>query len=313
MADPVRAFRFGAQMAGAASGREWAETARRLEGEGYSILFMPDHLDDQWAPVPALVAAATATTTLRLGTLVLDNDFRHPAVLAKEAATLDVLSDGRLDLGMGAGWQRRDYEQSGLPYDDAATRVERLGEAVTVLKGLLGGERFSFTGCHYTVSGLIGTPHPVQEPHPPILIGGGSPQVLALAGREADVVDVNFDLRSGVLGPEIGPTGTAAATVRKLGWIRAAAGPRFAQLELGVRVFVAAVTDQRQEVAEGIGRGFGLTAEEVLGTPHFLVGTIDQMIDDLVGRREELGLTRVVFSGGALDDMAPLVARLAAK
>jgi len=285
--------------------------ARRIEGEGYATLFMPDHLDDQWSPIPALAAAAAATTTLRIGSLVLDNDFRHPVVLAKEAATLDVVSDGRLDLGLGAGWQRRDYEQSGITYDDAATRVARLGEAVAVIKGLLGRERFSFAGHHYTVSGLIGTPAPVQRPNPPIAIGGGSSGVLALAGREADIVDVNFDLRAGVLGPEIGPTGTAAATIRKLGWVRAAAGPRFAGLELGVRVFLAVVTDRRAEIAEGIGRGFGLTAEEVLGTPHFLVGTVDEMVEDLVARREELGLSRVVFSGGALDDMAAVVARLA--
>ncbi|MGI9022451.1 MAG: TIGR03621 family F420-dependent LLM class oxidoreductase [Acidimicrobiales bacterium] len=311
MAEPLRRFRFGAQVAGAASAGEWTATARRVEDEGYATLFMPDHLDDQWSPVPALAAAAAATTTLRIGSLVLDNDFRHPVVLAKEAATLDVVSGGRLDLGMGAGWQRRDYEQSGTGSADAAPRVERLGEAVAVVKGLFGGERFSFAGRHYMVSGLIGTPHPVQRPRPPILIGGGSPRVLALAGREADIVDVNFALRSGVVGPEIGPTGTAAATARKLGWVRAAAGSRFGDLELSVRVFVAHVTDERDEVAAGIACGFGLTPDEVLGTPHFLVGTVAQITDDLVRRREELGLSNVVFSGGALDDIAPVVACLA--
>jgi len=304
-------FRFGAQVAGASSGAEWAATARRVEADGYATLFMPDHFDDQWSPMPALAAAATATTTLRIGTMVLDNDLRHPVVVAKEAATLDVVSGGRLELGLGAGWQRRDYEQSGITYDPADIRVERLAEALVVIKGLLGGDRCSFTGRHYTVTDLVGTPRPVQRPRPPIIVGGGARRVLTVAGREADIVGVNFDLRSGGFGPQIGSTGTAAATVTKLGWISDAAGSRFGELELSVRVFVAVVTDQRAEVAAGLATGFGITADEVLGTPHFLVGTVDQIVDDLVRRREELGLSYVVFSGGALGDMAPVVARLA--
>ncbi len=311
MTAPRRRFRFGAQLAGAPSGEVWAEVARRVEGDGYSTLVMPDHFDDQWAPVPALAAAAAATTTLRIGSMVLDHDYRHPVVVAKEAATLDVLSDGRLELGLGAGWQRRDYEQSGIAYDDAATRVERLAEGLVVIKGLLGDGPFSFAGRHHTVTDLIGTPHPVQRPHPPILVGGGARQILTVAGREADIVGINFDLRTGAIGPEVGASGTAAATVAKLGWIRDAAGSRFDELELSVRVYVAVVTDQRAEVAAGLAAGFGLTAEEILGTPHFLVGTTDQIVEDLVRRRDELGLSYVVFSGGALDDMAPVVARLA--
>jgi len=261
-------------LAGASSGAAWAATARRVEADGYATLFMPDHFDDQWAPVPAMAAAAAATTTLRIASLVLDNDYRHPVVLAKEAATLDVLSDGRLELGLGAGWQRRDYDQSGIAFDDATTRVDRLAEALAVIKGLLGDGRYSFTGRHY-------------------------------------IVGVNFDLRTGAIGPEIGPSGTEAATAAKVKWVRDAAGSRFDQLELSVRVYLAVVTDQREQVAAGIATGFGLTPEEALGTPHFLVGSIDQIVDDLVRRREELGLSYVVFSGGALDDMAPVVARLA--
>ncbi len=311
MPAPRHRFRFGAQLAGAPSGTAWAGIARRVEGDGYATLFMPDHFDDQWSPMPALAAAAAATTTLRIGSLVLDNDFRHPVVVAKEAATLDVLSGGRLELGLGAGWQRRDYEQSGIAYDDAAVRVQRLAEALVVVKGLFAGDRFSFTGRHYRVSDLIGTPHPVQRPHPPIIVGGGARRVLSVAGREADIVGINFDLRAGAIGSGVGASGTAAATAAKLGWVRDAAGSRFGELELSVRVYVAAVTDDRAEVATGIATGFGLTPDEVLGTPHFLVGTIDEIVDDLVRRREELGLSYVVFSGGALDDMAPVVARLA--
>lgn len=311
MVDVRRPFRFGAQVAGATWGADWAATARRVEANGYATPCMPDHLDDQWAPMPALAAAAAATTTLRIATMVLDNDFRHPVVLAKEAATLDLVSGGRFELGMGAGWQDSDYRHSGITQDSADTRVERLGEALVVIKSLLAGERCSFAGRHYSITDLAGTPLPVQRPHPPVLVGGGSRRVLTVAGRQADIVSLNFDLRSGAVGPEIGPTGTADATVAKLAWVADAAGPRFAQLELSVRVFVAVVTDRRAEVVAGLATGFGITPDEVLGTPHVLVGSVDQIVDDLVRRREELGLSYVVFSGGALDDMAPVVARLA--
>jgi len=305
-----RRFRFGAQVAHASHG-DWAATARQVEEFGYSTLLMPDHFDDQLAPVPALTAAAAATTRLRVGSLVFDNDYRHPLVLAKESATLDVLSGGRFELGLGAGWQRSDYEQSGIACDRAATRIDRLAEALAVVKGLWAGGCFSYAGRHYTITGHPGTPRPAQRPHPPILVGGGGRRVLAVAGREADIVSVNFDLRAGSVGSHIGASGTSEATAQKLCWLREAAGPRFGDLELSVTVFVAAITGARHDVAAGIGRGFGLPAEDVLGTPHFLLGTLDQMADDLVRRREELGFSYVVFSGGSWREMAPLVARLA--
>jgi len=283
-----------------------------VEAAGYSTLLMPDHFGDQLAPLPALTAAAAATTTLRIGSLVFGNDYRHPVVLAKEAATLDVLSGGRLELGLGAGWERTDYEQSGIAFDPAPTRVSRLEESVAVMKGLLGGDGpFSFSGAHYRIDGLESTPAPVQRPHPPILIGGGGPRVLGLAGREADVVNVNFDLRAGAIGPDVGATGTVEATRQKLAWVRAAAGDRFDALELSVTVFLAAVTDQPDETAAAIARGFGLAADEVLASPHALIGPVDRIVDELVGRREELGFSYVVISGGAWQDMAPVVARLA--
>jgi probable F420-dependent oxidoreductase len=308
-----RPFRFGAQIAHppAATASSWAATARAVEDLGYATLCVPDHFDDQLAPIPALVAAAGATTTLRLGTLVLGNDYRHPVVVAKEAATLDVLSDGRLELGLGAGWQHSDYQRSGIPLDPPGRRIERFAEAVSVVKGLLAGEPFSFCGNHYRVQDLAGTPRPVQRPRPPIVIGGGGRRLLAVAGREADVVNVNFDLRAGVVGPELAATGTAAATTAKLAWLRETAGPRFGDLELGVTVFVAAVTADRASLAADLATAFGLTPEEVLASPHVLAGTVDQMVDDLRRRREELGFSYVVFSGTSYQAMAPVVERLA--
>ena len=308
-----RRFRFGAQISFAGTGDEWAAKARRVEGLGYSTLCMPDHFDDQLAPIPALVAAAAATSTLRVGTLVLDNDYRHPLLTAQEAATVDVASGGRFELGMGAGWLRSDYEQSGIACDTPGVRIDRLAEGVAVVKGLLAGGKFSFSGRHYTVSNHPGTPLPVQRPHPPLLIGGGGRRILSLAGREADIVSVNFDLSSGSIGAQLGATATAGATAEKVGWVREAAGDRFDDVELSYTAYLTMVTDDREAVAAGLGVGFGLDAAEVLAMPNFAVGTVTEIADELERRRDELGFSYVVVGGECHEAMAPVVARLAGR
>jgi probable F420-dependent oxidoreductase len=308
-----RRFRFGAQLSFAGTRDEWSAKARRVEELGYSTLCVPDHFDDQLAPLPALMAAAAATTTLRVGTLVLDNDYRHPLLTAKEAATVDLLSGGRLELGMGAGWMRSDYEHSGIALDPPAVRIDRLEEGVAVVKGLLAGGKFSFCGRHYTVTGLPGTPLPAQRPHPPILIGGGGRRILALAGREADIVSVNFDLSSGTIGTHLGATATAGATAEKVGWVRDAAGARFDDIELSHTAYLSMVTDDRDAVAAGLGSGFGLDREQVVAMPNFLIGTVTQIADELERRRDELGFSYVVVGGECQEAMAPVVARLAGR
>jgi probable F420-dependent oxidoreductase len=195
----VRTFRFGVQEHRAPSAKAWKEKAREVESLGYATLYLPDHFTDQVGPIAALMAAADATTTLRVGSLVFDNDYRHPVVLAKEAATLDLLSEGRLDLGLGAGWMASDYEQAGIPFDSAGTRISRMEEALTIIKGLFTGEPFTFAGEHYRLTSMEGSPRPVQRPHPPILLGGGGRRMLRIAAREADIVNVNFDLREGAV------------------------------------------------------------------------------------------------------------------
>jgi probable F420-dependent oxidoreductase len=180
-----RAFRFGVVAMQPRSRQEWAEHARKVEALGYATLLMADHFGDLLAPFPALVAAADVTTTLRLGTLVICNDFRHPAVLAQEAATLDLLSDGRVELGLGAGWLRAEYERTGILFEPGPVRVARLEESVRIVKGLLAGETVTFAGQHYTVTDLPGLPRPVQQPHPPLLVAGGGRRILTLAAREA--------------------------------------------------------------------------------------------------------------------------------
>ena len=278
---------------------------------GYSAVYLPDHFGDQVGPIAALMAAADATATLRVGSLVFDNDYRHPVVLAKEAATLDLLSDGRLDLGIGAGWMVSDYEQAGIPYDSAGTRIDRLAEAVTIIKQFFAGGEFSFEGKHYTIKGLEGSPLPVQKPHPRFLLGGGGRKMLSLAAREADIVHVNYNLNEGRINPKLVQTGMAEATDEKLGWIREAARDRFDAIELGFTVFFANVTEDRESLAEALAPSMGFEPRNVLEMPHFLIGTLGQIEEDLRARRDRYGFSDVIVPGEAAEDLAPVVERLA--
>ncbi|TAN32610.1 TIGR03621 family F420-dependent LLM class oxidoreductase [bacterium] len=306
-----RRFRFGVQEHRAASARAWREKARQVESLGYSALYLPDHFGDQLGPIAALMAAADATTSLRVGSLVFDNDYRHPVVLAKEAATLDLLSEGRLDLGLGAGWLASDYEEAGIPFDPPGTRIDRMEEALKILKGLLAGGAFSFSGKHYRVNGLEGSPSPIQKPHPPILLGGGGRRILRLAAREADIVSVNFNLREGQVSQGVIRTGFAEATDEKVGWVKEAAGDRLEQIELSVLVFGANITGDRESAAEAMAAGFQAEAQEVLAIPHFLIGTVDQLVEDLQARRQRYGISFVIVPGEAVEALAPVVERLA--
>jgi probable F420-dependent oxidoreductase len=307
----VRPFRFGVQEHRASSAKEWKDKARQVESLGYSALYLPDHFSDQLGPVAALMAAADATTTLRVGSLVFDNDYRHPVVLAKEAATLDLLSEGRFDLGLGAGWMASDYEQAGITYDSPGTRIERLTEALQIVKGLMTGGSFSFTGKHYRIKEMEGSPLPVQKPHPPFLLGGGGPRMLRLAAREADIVNVNFNLRDGRVSRNLVRSGLAEATDEKMAWIREAAGERLEQIELSVTVFLANITNDRISVATPLAAGLGAEATDVIEMPHFLIGTVDEVVDQLTERRARYGISFVIVPGDVVESFAPVVQRLA--
>lgn len=315
MPDPrERPFRFCVQCSSLpdpADHTSWARLARRCEDLGYDVLTIADHFDDQLAPVPAMMAAAAATTTLRVGTMVLSNDYRHPVVLAKEAATIDVLSGGRLELGIGAGWMPSDYELAGIPFDRPSTRIDRLAEAVTIIKQLFGDAPCDFRGEHYRVEGLDGTPKPLQRPRPPILIGGGGKRVLSLAAREADIVGLSTVMATGAIDAATAATGTAEATDERVAWVREAAGERWNDIELQVRVHLVVVTDQREQMANALAAGFGLTPEQALETPHALAGTVDQIVDTLLERRERWGMSAIGVSVDALEPLAPVVERLA--
>ncbi len=307
-----RRFRFGIQLNNAPSAAAWADLAREAEDLGYSTLFIPDHFGDQFSPGPALAAAADATRELRIGTLVLDNDYKHPVVTAKEMATLDVLSDGRLELGIGAGWLASDYEQSGIPMAGAAERVDRLEEGLAVLKGLFAPGKFSFAGKHYTIADLDGQPKPRQSPRPPFIVGGGGPRVLRLAGREADIVGINPAIRSGRVDASAARDGSAEMTDQKLAWVREAAGDRYDDIEITLLMFAAILTDDRAGTLANMAPLFAMEPEGLAEYPHAWIGTVDQIVESLEAGRERWDASYLVLQGAdAMRTMAPVVARLA--
>jgi probable F420-dependent oxidoreductase len=308
MAHPRR-FRFGIQLSSAASGADWAAQARQAEDLGYDTLFMPDHFGDQLGPVPALMAAADATSELNVGALVFDNDYKHPVVLAKELATIDVLSGGRLIVGIGAGWMATDYEQSGIPMDPPGVRVTRMEEGIAVLKGCFGEGAFSFEGDHYRITGYDGLPKPTQTPLP-FLIGGGAKRVLSIAAREATIVGINPSIHSGHVDADAARNGAADETDKKVAWVREAAGDRYAELEINLLQFAGIVTDDRKGTAEMMAPLFGLPPEEVETYPHACIGTVDEICEALEARRERWDASYIVFQGDTMEPMAPVVAKL---
>lgn len=300
-------------MLGARDAGEWHTQLRKAEDLGYSIVTVSDHFGARLASVPAL-AAAIDEVDLRFGTLVLANDFRHPALVAKEVASLDVLSEGRVELGIGAGWLADDYSKAGISFDRPGMRIERLEEAIAVIKGLWGRERFTYEGKHYSID-LDGQPKPVQKPHPPIVIGGGGRRVLQLAGREADIVGISIRLDEGHVGQL--DKGVVSATSdlveEKLGWIKEGAGERYDQIELNVLVFEAHVTASAPEVLERIGEAADTAPEVVAESPQVLVGSVDEIAEIMEQRRQRFGISYYTFYEPDLETMAPVVERLSGR
>jgi len=303
-------FRFGIQANAPADPNGWAALARQAEELGYSTFSMADHFSNQLSATPALAMAAAATTALRIGAMVFCNDFRHPVVLAHDAGTLDVLSGGRLELGIGAGWMHTDYEQTGMTYDSPGTRIKRMEEATGIIKSWFTAEEFSFAGEWYTIDGLTGHP-PTQKPHPPILMGGGAPRMLKTAARCADIIGLNASLSAGVIDASAGPSATLARTREKISWIREEAGDRFESIELQSRVHLATVTDDAAGFAEVMGPAVGLTAEEAMASPHALAGTVDEIVDKIGRLRDDVGVSYLTWGATEMEAMAPVVAQLA--
>jgi probable F420-dependent oxidoreductase len=309
----MKPFRFGVQIASAQDGPSWRAKARMAEELGFSTVFVPDHLTTQWGPLVAMTVAAEATETLRVGSLVLANDFRHPVLLAKELATLDLVSEGRVEVGIGAGWRKKDYQESGLPLDPPSQRIERLGESVLIMKDLWSAAASCRSGVHYTVKVRHGMPVPRAVPHPPIIIGGGGRKILSLAAREADIVGINPSMASGrvdsVGAMAIGPKDFTD----RVGWVREAAGERWDSLELQCLTLICRVTKDRAASLQTYATALGVCPDALDEAPPVLIGTVDQICDALLYRRQVFGLSYWVVHEQVMRDFVPAVARLAGR
>jgi probable F420-dependent oxidoreductase len=295
----------------------WRDRVRHIEDLGFSSLAISEHLSGGWAmePLIALTAAAGATQRLRLLSLVLGNDFRQPVMLHKAAATIDVFSEGRLELGIGAGWLRADYAATGIAFDPPAVRVDRLGEAVTILKRLFAGPVERFQGRYYCIEGAEGLPRPVQQPHPPLMIGGGGRAILGLAAREADIIGIHAALRGRTVDGDAAADLAADRIFEKVAWVRAAAtaaGRDPDTLDLQSTVYLARIDGSRRAAGRRLGQfaeALGADPALVASSPAVLVGSLEQCVETLIERREHYGFNYLKLAGDP-DEIAPIVARL---
>jgi len=301
-------FRFGVQAAVAPTMSAWRDQARLAEDLGYSTLYVPDHLDAQFEPLVAMTVAAEATSTLNVGSGVLNNDLRNPVVLAKEIATLGLAAEGRVEVGLGAGWLRSDYEQAGIEFDEPAVRVDRLAESLAVMKSLWSEGTATFAGRYYTVRGAQCEPRPASPPR--VTVGGGSKRILTVAAKHADTVGVNTSLASGEKGGDLASQATFDHFDRCLTWIRDAAPDRFDSIELQIVAFATRVVAS-QRAALRTATMLGLPGEDALELPIALIGTPDELCERLLERRKRWGFTNIVVPGETMESFAPVVAQLA--
>jgi probable F420-dependent oxidoreductase len=313
-----RPFRFGVAHSLNGTRAEWQETARKAEALGYDVLLMGDHMGNAASPLPALLAAADATTTLRISPHVLAVDFRNPTILAKEAATIDVLTDGRFELGIGVGWPTGsdfadDYQQAGIHVDRPGARVQRLGEALQILRAFLTDDKpIDFAGAHFQVAGLVPLPRPVQKPGPPIMVAGAGPKLLEVASRFADII--NFAPRPPTVGrTATGSVGFGLTVADQLDLVRQAAGERFSDIEFATFSIRPVVTDavDLTDVMAAFAAEYNTPPEVAATVPATLAGSVDALVEQLQQHREQLALSYRIIGGSAMEAFAPVVARLA--
>ena len=314
------AFRFAVQATNAAGGREWRNTVRKVEDLGYSTLFLADHYlgpgpaqraahtpRQDLAPIAAMAAAAAVTDTLRIGCRVFCIDYHVPAVLAKEAATLDLLSDGRLEFGIGAGWSEVEYTALGLDFDRPGRRIAKLAEVVSLIRAHWNGEELDCSGEFVRVRGYAGRPRPVQRPHPPIMIGGGGPRVLSLAGREADIVSMSSVPFVAQDADGLDPQAVAR---RRAGYVQAAAGERYRGLDVESSPYFAEITDDPETVLANVAASTGISADLLRDHPNVLIGSAERVVDELYSRRAAFGVNYVTVQQSQIEPFAPVVALL---
>ncbi len=322
----VKPFRFGLQAFNPKSPAAWRDTVRKTEELGYSSYHLADHFfgpgPNQVASahppqllgaVPAIAMALEMTHSIKVGCRVFCMDYREPVILAKEAATMDYLSDGRLELGLGAGWIKSEYDAVNIPFADIQQRLDKFEEVVAGVKAFMSGEPLDIDGEYIKWQGFSGIP--ARPSRPPIMIGGGSKRVLTIAGREADIVSLNFNNRAGMLGPDGVASGLAGQTEKKVGWIKDGAGERFDDLEIEIGAYMTVVTDHQQATASAIASEFGMSVESLLEGPHNLIGSIDYICEELQRRRQKYGISYITVLDDGENNMvelfAPVVAKLA--
>ncbi len=319
----TRPFRFGLQSYAATSAQDWRDQARRAEALGFSTFSVADHVIgpgpalaatnhpvQNVAAMPAMAVAIEATETITIGARVFCVDYRQPVMFAKELATLDYFSGGRLEIGLGAGWLQGEYEAMGVTWDRAGIRLDRLEETIELIRAHLGDGEVDVSGEHVDAHGFEGLPKPTNG-MPPIMIGGGAQRVLGIAGREADIVSLNFDNRSGKIGPAGVGSSTAELTAQKIEWVRDGAGERFDDIEIEIGAYFTVVTDQRDATLDKMAPMFALEPEQFAQHPHALIGSVDSICEQLVERRETYGISYVTFGASAVESVAPIVERLA--
>lgn len=304
-----RRFRFAVQLNEPFPGRTWADTAQEVEQLGYSTIFLPDHLDEGHGPIAVMAACAAVTSVINVGVLVLDCDFRHPAFLAKELATIDHIAEGRLEAGIGAGWKTTDYERSGLTMDRPGVRVSRMMEHAAVLRGLWADGPFSFEGEHYTITELEGLPAPYTPGGPKLLVGGGAPRLLRWAGANADIVGVNASIHSGEIDQAAAEDALSERIDEKVGWLKEGAGDRFDDIEVNAWLAAAELTDD-PAVTEMVAAFFGTDPAALRSSPLALIGTPDEVAEMLEERRDRWGYSYHCLPGDKAAAFAPVVAEL---
>lgn len=319
-------FRFGLQAYAPNSGREWRELARKAEATGFSSFHLADHIIGPGpaltatghpiqtvAAIPAMAVAAEATSTIKVGCRVLCVDYRNPVMLAKEVATLDFFSEGRLELGLGAGWLQNEYEAIGVPFDRPGIRIDRFEEVVALLRASFAEGELNINTPHVHAVGFEAVPKPFTKSGPPIMIGGGAKRILTIAGREADIVSLNFNNSSGKLGAEGIGSSTAELTDQKIQWIKDGAGSRFDQIEIEIAAYFTIVTPDGEGTRAKMAPMFGMTPEVFAEHPNALIGSVDEICDRINERRERFGISYISFGASVIDAVIPVVERLAGK
>jgi probable F420-dependent oxidoreductase len=316
-------FRFAVQSFNAESGAQWRDKLLKAEALGFSAFHLADHIIGPGpalertnhpvqglAAIPAMAYAAAVTSTIKIGCRVFCVDYHNPVVVIKEAMTIDLLSGGRLELGLGAGWIKEEYAALGLTMDTAGTRIDRLADVISGVKAYCLPEELNISNDTFNWKEFQGVPKPIQKPHPPIMVGGGSPKVLRLGGREADIVSLNFNNRSGIIGPDGVKSSSSSETEKKIGWIKEGAGDRFDEIEIEIGAYFTFVMDDATPILQNFAKVYGFTEDEMFAYPHALFGSVDTICEELQRRREHFGISYITVGEDTMDAFAPVVARL---